>query len=149
MKPFSRTAERMQPSAIRQMTKLSAQAGHDLITFAGGMPNPLTFPLDQLAEYAASEIRDNEGRSLQYGLTAGMRTLVQWVCEHVNGKGVPAKPESVVCTTGSQQAIDLITQILIDPGDYIFVENSTYLGALIAFVKSGSQLVPVAQDNHG
>jgi 2-aminoadipate transaminase len=149
MKPFSRTAQRMQPSAIRQMTKLSAVAGRDLITFAGGMPNPLTFPLEQLAEYAASEIRDNEGRSLQYGLTAGMRSLVQWICEHVNAKGVLAKPENVVCTTGSQQAIDLITQILIDPGDYIFVENPTYLGALIAFVKNGGQLVPVGQDNEG
>jgi 2-aminoadipate transaminase len=149
MKPFSRTAQRMQPSAIRQMTKLSAVAGRDLITFAGGMPNPLTFPLEQLAEYAASEIQDHEGRSLQYGLTAGTRMLVQWICEHVNAKGVPAKPENVVCTTGSQQAIDLITQILIDPGDFIFVENPTYLGALIDFVKSGAQLMPVALDHEG
>lgn len=139
----------MQPSAIRQMTKLASGAGRDLITFAGGMPNPLTFPLEQLAEYAASEIKDHQGRSLQYGLTAGVRTLVQWVCEHVNAKGIPAKPENVVCTTGSQQAIDLISQILIDPGDSIFVENPTYLGALIAFVKSGGHLVAVAQDNRG
>ncbi len=149
MKPFSIIAQRMLPSAIRQMTKLSAVAGRDLITFAGGMPNPLTFPLDKLAEYAASEIKDHEGRNLQYGMTAGTRNLVNWVSEYVNSKGIAAKPENVVCTSGSQQAIDLIAQILIDPGDYIFVENPTYLGALIAFVKTGGRMVSVAQDNRG
>ena len=76
MKPFSKSAERMQPSAIRQMTKLSAVAGRDLITFAGGMPNPATFPLERLAEYAAEEIRMDHGRNLQYGMTAGPRALL-------------------------------------------------------------------------
>ena len=77
--PFSQRARRMQPSAIRRMTKLAAAAGPDLIAFAGGMPNPDTFPLAQLTEIAADEIRGHHGKSLQYGMTSGYRSLVQWV----------------------------------------------------------------------
>ncbi len=149
MKPFSRSADRMQPSAIRQMTKLSAVAGRDLITFAGGMPNPATFPLEQLAQYAADEIRNENGKSLQYGMTAGPRSLVHWLRDYVQAKGIHAKPDQILCTTGSQQAIHIITEILIDPGDHIFVENPTYIGALMVFRKSGANLVAVGQDNDG
>jgi 2-aminoadipate transaminase len=74
---------------------------------------------------------------------------VDWVCSYVEAKGIRATAENVICTAGSQQAIDLITEILIDPGDCIFVENPTYLGALTVFAKSGARLVPVQQDDHG
>ncbi|HSP07388.1 MAG TPA: aminotransferase, partial [Acidobacteriota bacterium] len=70
------------------MTKLSAGAGRDLIQLAGGMPNPSTFPLEQLAEIAAAEVRDHGGRGLQYGMTAGYRPLVEWICDYVGSKGI-------------------------------------------------------------
>lgn len=146
---FSERAERMQPSAIRQMTKLAFQAGRDLITFAGGMPNPATFPLKRLAQIAAEEIENHEGRSLQYGATVGTRGLVEWISQYSHSKGIQASVENIMCTNGSQQAIDLITEILIDPDDYIFVENPTYLGALMIFFKTGANLVAVQQDQHG
>jgi 2-aminoadipate transaminase len=149
MKPFSKSAERMQPSAIRQMTKLAAVAGRDLITFAGGMPNPATFPLDRLAEYATDEIRKDHGKNLQYGMTAGPRTLLNWLSTYLEKKGIHASPDQIICTTGSQQAIDIITEVLIDPGDYIFVEKPTYIGALMVFRKSGATLVTVEQDQDG
>ncbi len=149
MKTFSERALRMQPSAIREMTKLSSVAGRDLISFAGGMPNPATFPLERLAEIAAAEVRNHEGRSLQYGLTTGFRPLVQWICEYVAEKGINTTPENVVCTAGSQQAIDLIAEILLDEGDFILVEKPTYLGALAVFVKSGASIVTVRQDHSG
>jgi 2-aminoadipate transaminase len=149
MKPFSSSAERMQPSAIRQMTKLAAAAGRDLITFAGGMPNPATFPLDRLAEYAVDEIRRDHGKNLQYGMTAGPRTLLNWISTYLRTKGIHASPDHIVCTAGSQQAIDIITQVLIDPGDYIFVEKPTYIGALMVFRKTGATLIPVNQDQDG
>lgn len=146
---FSEAALRMQPSAIRAMTKLAAGSGRDLITLAGGMPNPATFPLDRLAEIAAQEITGHEGRSLQYGVTAGFRPLQEWICEYVRGKGIDAAVDQCLCTTGSQQALDLITQVLINPGDTIFVESPTYIGALAVFQKSGARMVAVQQDDSG
>jgi 2-aminoadipate transaminase len=139
----------MQPSAIRAITKLTALAGKDLISFAGGMPNPATFPLDQLADLATEEIRNYEGKSLQYGLTTGYRPLVNWISTYVSQLGVQALPERICCTTGSQQGIDLIAQVMIDAGDFIFVENPTYIGALAVFRNSGASIVSVDQDPSG
>ena len=82
-------------------------------------------------------------------MTAGPRSLVDWLCEYVKAKGIHARSDQILCTTGSQQAIDIISEILIDPGDHIFVENPTYIGALMVFRKSGANLVAVAQDANG
>lgn len=139
----------MQPSAIRAMTRLAVTAGRDLITFAGGMPNPATFPLEMLAEIAAEEVRDHQGRSLQYGMTTGFRPLVDWICGYMEQKGVRATPATTMCTTGSQQALDLIAEVLLDPEDYIFVETPTYIGALAVFQKTGARMIPVRQDTRG
>jgi 2-aminoadipate transaminase len=146
---LSDRAKRMEPSAIRAMTKLAAGAGPDLISLAGGMPDPATFPLDHLAEIAASEIRNHHGRSLQYGMTAGYRPLLEWIRGYLHKNNIECGLENLMCTTGSQQALDLITEVLIDPGDLIFVETPTYIGALAVFKKSGGIMVPVAQDDNG
>jgi 2-aminoadipate transaminase len=146
---FSQRSQRMQPSAIRKMTKLASSAGADLISFAGGMPNPDTFPLQQLAEFAASEIRDHRGKSLQYGLTQGHRGLIDWITGYAHKKKMIATPENVICTTGSQQALDLITETFIEPGDSIFVETPTYIGAIAVFRKAGAHMIPVKQDDQG
>lgn len=147
--PVSDRASRMQPSAIRAMTKLAASAGPDLITLAGGMPNPATFPLEELAGIAAAEIRDHAGRSLQYGITSGFRPLLSWICEYVSKDGIRAAPEVCMCTTGSQQALDLITEVLINPDDMIFVESPTYIGALAVFQKTGAKIISIKQDDSG
>src|SRR5437867_3732480 len=133
---FSERALRMQPSAIRQMTKLAASAGRELITLAGGMPNPATFPLSELAAIAAEEIGNHGGFNLQYGMTTGFRPLCRWISEYVRSAQIQTAAENVICTTGSQQAIDLITEVLIDRDDSIFVEVPTYMGALAVFQKS-------------
>ena len=139
----------MQPSAIRAMTRLAAGSGRELITLAGGMPNPATFPLQMLAEIATQEILEHQGRSLQYGVTAGFRPLVEWISEYLNRKQIAATPSQILCTTGSQQALELITEVLINPGDSIFVESPTYIGALAVFQKSGARLISVQQDESG
>jgi len=146
---FSERAKRMEPSAIRAMSKLAAAAGPELISLAGGMPDPATFPLERLAEVAASEIRDHYGKSLQYGQTAGFRPLLEWICRYIARYNIQSSPDNVMCATGSQQALDLITDVMIDPGDLIFVESPTYIGALIVFRKSGGVMIPVLQDNDG
>src|SRR5437868_3470630 len=108
---FSSRANLMQPSAIRRMTKLAASAGPELITLAGGMPNPATFALDDLAAIAHEEITENQGRSLQYGMTAGYRPLVQWIGEYMKSAQIEASVENILCATGSQQALDLIAEV--------------------------------------
>lgn len=139
----------MQPSAIRSTTKLSAAAGPDLISFGGGMPNAATFPLEQLAEYAASEIRDHQGKSLQYGMTQGHRGLIQWISDYARSKNISASPENTICTTGSQQALDLIAGIFMEPGDAVFLEAPTYIGAISVFRNCGAQMISVQQDENG
>jgi 2-aminoadipate transaminase len=146
---LSERALRLRPSAIRQMTRLAAGVGRELITLAGGMPNPLTFPLDELSEIASGEIRNYEGKNLQYGLTIGFRPLVDWIAVYLQAKGIDATADNIVCTTGSQQGIDLVSEVLIDPDDFIFVEIPTYVGALATFYKSGATIVSVRQDQEG
>ena len=139
----------MEPSAIRAMTRLAAGSGKELITLAGGMPNPATFPLEQLALFAAEEIRNHEGRSLQYGITGGYAPLTEWISHYLAEKKITAGTGNILCTTGSQQALELITEVLINPGDPVFVESPTYIGALAVFKKSGARMVSVEQDNSG
>lgn len=146
---FSERSQRMQPSAIRRSSKLAAAAGPDLINFGSGLPNAATFPLKKLSEFAAAEICNNSGKNLQYGMTQGHRGLVQWIADYANKKNIQANPEDVICTTGSQQALDLIADILIEPGDSVFVETPTYIGALAVFRNSGARLVPILQDSEG
>jgi 2-aminoadipate transaminase len=147
--PYSERARRMEPSAIRTMTKLAAEVGPDLISFAGGMPGPSTFPLQELAKISNEEILSHAGKSLQYGMTTGFRPLLAWISNFVSKRNVQAKSDQICCTTGSQQALSLISEILINPGDVIFLESPTYIGALAAFRNSGAALVTVAQDSEG
>src|SRR5262249_36221537 len=82
------------------------------------------------------------------GMTTGYRPLVQWIAQYLSPQ-IEVKPGDVLCTSGSQQAIDLITDVLIDPDDFIFVESPTYLGALSCFQKSAANLGCVNQDDQG
>ncbi len=123
---FSRRARTLTSSAIREILKVTASP--DVISFAGGIPAPETFPVDLL--HAASErIFSGEAReALQYSLTEGFLPLRQWVA---NRHG--ADVDQVLITTGSQQALDLMAKALLDPGAIVLVESPTYLGALQAF----------------
>src|SRR4030095_16820457 len=104
---LSERAKRMEPSAIRAMSKLAAAAGPELISLSGGVPDPATFPLERLAEVAASEIRDHYGKSLQYGQTAGFRPLLDWICRYISRYNIQSSRVTVMCDTGSQQALEI------------------------------------------
>ncbi len=123
---FSRRARALSSSAIREILKVTASP--DVISFAGGIPAPETFPVDLL--HSASEcIFANEAReALQYSLTEGYLPLRQWVASRH-----AADVDQVLITTGSQQALDLLAKALLDPGATVLVESPTYLGALQAF----------------
>jgi DNA-binding transcriptional MocR family regulator len=127
---FSSRAARMRSSEIRDFLKLVGQPG--IISFAGGLPDPALFPAATLQTAAAGIMADPVRRNLalQYGPTEGYRPLREWVAEYMTRLGVPCTAENIILTTGSQQAIDLVGRIFVDPGDTIVTTAPSYLGAL-------------------
>src|SRR5271157_1970271 len=148
----SRYAQRLKnvrSSAIRELLKITQNP--QIISFAGGLPAPDVFPVERFRE-ACCKILDNPSQarlSLQYGATEGYEPLREMIARHTSRYGVNAKPEHVLITSGSQQALDLIGKLLINSGDRVLVEAPTYLGALQAFNVYGAEYVCVPSDNDG
>lgn len=143
---FSRNVERLQSSAVRDILKLTQ--GKEIISFAGGLPAEELFPLEAIRE-AADRVYTAGTGSLQYGLTEGYMPLRERLSQRMAHKGMKIQPDQMILTTGSQQAIDLITRVLMEPGDVVLVENPTYLASLQVFNLSGLRVVPVASDKDG
>lgn len=145
--PLSSIARGMRPSPIRELFKLIQRPG--MISFAGGLPDPEIFPVDEFA--ASAEVLGTEGRAaLQYGASEGYGPLLDvlrpWMTEHL-GREIPA--DQLLVTTGSQQAADLLGRALIDPGDVVVVEAPTYPGTLHAFRNVGARFACVPCDGDG
>lgn len=144
---FAQRTQRMSSSVIRDLLKFTEQP--DMISFAGGMPAPELFPLDEVAA-AAERILHGAGRkALQYSTSEGYRPLREMIARHTNRFGLQVTPDNVLITSGSQQALDLLGKILINPGDRIVVEAPTYLGAMQAWNTYGAEYVPVPMDEGG
>lgn len=136
---LSAEALRMRPNAIRALVGLLSRPG--LVSFAGGVPAPATFPRERLAEIAARLIRDVGDRVLQYGTTRGDLALAGRAAERVARRGVSwASPDRVLLTSGSQQGLDLVARVLVDPGDVVFVELPSYIGGLASLWAAGAEL---------
>jgi 2-aminoadipate transaminase len=123
----SRT-EGMQSSAIRELLKLTQQP--DVISFAGGLPAPEFFPLREIEEACRFIVRENGAQALQYSATEGYGPLKEYLATSMHKYGVPAMPGNVLPTNGSQQALDLVGKLFIDPGDYVLTGRPTYLAAI-------------------
>jgi 2-aminoadipate transaminase len=123
--------EGMKSSAIRELLKWTQLP--DMISLAGGMPAPELFPLREIEEACRHIVRENGGRALQYSATEGYGPLKEYLATTMHKYGVPAVPGNVLLTNGSQQALDLIGEIFIDPGDYVITSRPTYLGAIQAW----------------
>jgi DNA-binding transcriptional MocR family regulator len=129
---YARRAERMKASEIRELLKLLEQPG--IISFAGGVPDPALFPAEAAAAaYAEALAGAGNAVALQYSVSEGYGPLRQWIAEHMAARGVPASPENIVITVGSQQALDFLGKLLLTPGDTALITAPTYLGALQAF----------------
>jgi 2-aminoadipate transaminase len=142
---FSRDAQNFRPSAIRAFAKLINDP--NVISFAGGVPSPQTFPAEQMAEIAARVIRERREVALQYGPTRGLPRLCDAIARICAERGFAA--DDVMVTTGSQQALDLIAHTLLDPGDVVLVELPTYIGGSASFYARSATLAGVAQDDDG
>jgi 2-aminoadipate transaminase len=148
--PFTlaRRAERMNPSIIREILKVTEKPG--IVSLAGGLPSADTFPVEAMREATARVLRDAPREALQYAASEGFAPLRDWVAAHVNEQqGLDVSPAQVLITTGSQQGLDLAAKVLIDTGSRVLVETPTYLGALQAFAPYEPEIVAVDSDHEG
>jgi 2-aminoadipate transaminase len=144
---MAQRAEKMNPSVIREILKVTEKPG--IISFAGGLPSPMTFPIDAMREASERVLRDDGKAALQYAASEGYAPLREWVAQDLLKQGMSVTPDQVLITTGSQQGLDLVAKILIDAGSRILVETPTYLGALQAFTPMEPIAVGVNSDDHG
>ena len=141
-------AEAMNPSAIREILKITERPG--ILNFAGGLPAPETFPVEAMRAACDAVLGGAAARpSLQYAASEGLPELRQWVADELGRQGARVSPEQVLITTGSQQGLDLVAKVLIDEGAPLLVETPTYLGALQAFAPMQPRVDSVASDDEG
>ncbi|MGA7688964.1 MAG: PLP-dependent aminotransferase family protein [Jiangellales bacterium] len=145
-----RYAERTLGMTASQIRALFAVASRpEVVSLAGGMPTIASLPLDVIGEQIAGLVRDEGQSALQYGSGQGDPRLREQIVEVMRTVGISAHPDDVVVTVGSQQALDLVTRIFIDPGDTILVEAPSYVGALSTFRSYQASVHHVEMDEHG
>lgn len=130
---FSDRMARVRASEIRELLKLLDQP--DILSFAGGIPDPDLFPAAEIQKGYEAVLADPvlSRQALQYSVSEGYLPLRQWIAERMTRDGMPCEPHNIMLTAGSQQALDLIGKLFVSPGDPVVVARPTYLGALQAF----------------
>ncbi|MCK5051705.1 MAG: PLP-dependent aminotransferase family protein [Candidatus Cloacimonetes bacterium] len=144
---LSVAAKGMKKSAIRELLKLTKDP--EIISFAGGLPAPETFPIEELVEITNEVLREDGGKALQYGSTEGDDKLRELIAELYKNMGFDISIENVMITTASQQGLDLLAKIFINRGDKVLVGLPSYLGGLQAFKAYGAELVGIEFDESG
>ena len=134
-------------SAIRELLKVTEQPG--MISFAGGLPAPDCFPAEEIALAAERVLAREASRVLQYGPTEGFPPLREFLTKLMRERSLPISVGQLIITNGSQQGLDMVGKLLIDPGDPVLVEDPTYVGALQAFRPYRPRFVPLPMDEHG
>jgi 2-aminoadipate transaminase len=141
---LARRADKMNPSVIREILKVTERPG--ILSFAGGLPSPKTFPVEAFAAASEKVLRQDGPAALQYAASEGYAPLREMVATMLPWKVDPAQ---VLITTGSQQGLDLAGKVLLDSGSRVLVETPTYLGALQAFAPMEPEVVGVDNDDEG
>ena len=144
---FAARLQNVETSAIRELFKLLGKPG--IISFAGGFPDPALFDVEGIRMASEQVLATNPGAVLQYGATEGWNPLREALSGHMAKKGIAAKPEEIITTTGSQQALDLIGKTMINPGDKVIVEGPTFLATIQCFRLYGADLVSAPIDADG
>ncbi|HYC43787.1 MAG TPA: PLP-dependent aminotransferase family protein [Noviherbaspirillum sp.] len=144
---FSERAQQLQSSVIREILKVTVRP--DVISFAGGLPSPETFPIERMRA-AFDTVLSKQGKvALQYGPTDGYGPLREWIADSLSTGGAKILPEQVLMVSGSQQGLDLLAKVLVDEGSKVLVETPSYLGALQAFSVYRPEFISVPTDDHG
>lgn len=144
---YAHRTQKMGSSVIRELLKLTEQP--DIISFGGGLPAPEVFPLKEFKDACNVVLETVGAQALQYSTTEGYRPLREMIARHTGRYSVAVKPENILITSGSQQALDFIGRVFLNRGDYIVVESPTYLGALQAWNAYGAQYISVPMDEDG
>jgi 2-aminoadipate transaminase len=144
---ISARAQKITSSAIREILKVTERP--EVISFAGGLPSPATFPVERIRAVCSEILATDPASALQYGPTEGYMPLREWVAARCTRNGARVSPAQVMITTGSQQALDLIAKALVERDRNLLVETPTYLGALQAFSLSEPAFVSVPCDEAG
>lgn len=144
---YAQRTQRMTSSAIRELLKITELP--DVISFAGGLPAPDVFPVEEVKEACIRVLTDMGAQALQYGATEGFLPLRDMIARHSERYSIHATTDNILITSGSQQALDLLGKIFINRGDRVLVESPTYLGALQAWNAYGAEYVSVPSDENG
>ncbi|MBE3557981.1 MAG: PLP-dependent aminotransferase family protein [Ktedonobacteraceae bacterium] len=144
---FARRMQRVKASAIRELLKVTEMPG--TISFAGGLPAPEIFPVEQIAEVTQRVLRTSGQQALQYSTTEGYRPLRELLVQHAQQQGLHVSIDNILIVSGSQQGLDLLAKILVDPADRLLVESPTYMGALQAFNAYEPEYIAVPSDEQG
>ena len=145
---FTQRIRTLRPSCVRDIMR--AASSRDIISFAGGLPNPRLFPIDALAEAAARVLKDHGARALQYSSSEGYAPLREYVAETcLRRRGICASADDILITNGSQQALDLIGKVFIEPGDVVLMESPAYLSAIQAFELFQPKFAPIRLNGDG
>ena len=144
---FADRLQNVETSAIRELFKLLGKPG--IISFAGGFPDPALFDVAGIAESTAFVLANNPGPVLQYGATEGFGPLREGLSKFMANKGVTVQPEGLIVTTGSQQGLDLLGKVMINPGDKVIVEAPTFLATIQCFRLYGAHVIGAPIDADG
>ncbi len=143
----ARRMANVKPNAIGELLKQGADPS--LISFAGGYPDAASFPLEQLGAVFQDVVRNRGAASLQYTVSDGPLAFRQQIAERMRRRGIACGAENVLVLQGSQQGLDLVGRMLVDPGDVIVTESPTFLGALVAFTPGEPRFAGVRMDQDG
>lgn len=145
---WAKRVEKMEDPAVKAILSITQRT--DVISFAGGLPSAKSFPVNELAEAFSSVLMEQGSASLQYGITEGYEPFRAWVAQRLQAQGIKnCTAANVLITNGSQQILDLAARVLINPGDYVAVENPTYLAAVQVFKGAEANFLPVPIDEQG
>lgn len=146
---FSKNANNMKKSVIRELLKLTNQP--DIISFAGGLPDPATFPVEDLKAAAARVFVSQASKALQYGTTEGDNALRTELLRYEESHGTAAELRNLLITSASQQALDMLPKIFLDPGDSVIAGRPTYIGAIQAIQSYQGKVIgiPFSADRDG
>lgn len=144
---YSILASRMEGSVIREILKLVQNP--EVISLAGGMPDPATFPVEDIKKITQKVLSKNSARALQYSTTEGLPELRKCILDHLAKDGNNGELENIIISSGSQQGLDLLGKVFLNPGDIAIVELPSYLAALNAFHSYGGELAGIPMDDEG